>query len=321
AHSSTEPSKDGLPGLAHESEYYERVLAEEAASAPVLDLAPEVEAAKEAVKGRVRAFVDANGTRHTFATSSDPALGKVVLVTDAPRDVVSGLVGADAEHVVVIEDSVTDTSRKYDSAPFWGGAGTRFYQDDPCSTGYAVKNATSTRFMVTVGHCYGMNQSVWVENAPDFVQNSPEHLGKVVQRGLPTQDIALIGGKTYAGRIYSGGTDSATSRAVATAADPVANVYSYCHSGRTTGEQCGHGVIDLKAQFCSTSGCKEPVAKYKGGVLHNGGDSGGPFFSKFNDGSVAIGGHVIGRDTGAGYVEMWSRTKAKYGVTIVTAAG
>ncbi|MBB5959669.1 hypothetical protein FHS29_006290 [Saccharothrix tamanrassetensis] len=325
ARSSTEPAKDELPGLAYESEYYERVLAEEAASAPVFEVAPEVTAAKKSIQARVQAFVDANGTRYTFATSSDPTLGKVVLVTDAPRDVVSGLVGADAEHVNVIGNGVTDTSRKYDTAPFWGGAGLKFPGEVPCSSGYVVQDGAAKRYMVTVAHCYHVvNQSVWVEQAPAFAQNVPEHVGWVLKQGLATgHDIALIGGKTYTGRIYSGGTNSTTSRAVATASDPLENVWTYCHSGRTTGEQCGHGVVDLDAQFCSSSGCKQPVAKFKGGTLNDGGDSGAPFYSRFADGSVAIRGHVIGRDFGvdqAGYAEKYSRVKAKYGVSIVPGA-
>ncbi|GAA0231250.1 hypothetical protein GCM10010492_32350 [Saccharothrix mutabilis subsp. mutabilis] len=305
--------------LPHDSAYYERALAEEAANAPVLEERPEVAAANEAVRARVHEQLAA-GSRHSFTTFTDPTIGKAVLLTDAPREVVATLVGEHADHVTVIADPVLNTaSRKYDSAPFYGGAGIQYYNDPPCTTGYAVKTALAKKFLVTAGHCYDNGQSVWVENSPNNTQNTPEHLGSVSLDGYPAHDMALIGGKTYSGNIYVGGTNSTTSVPVATASNPIKGVYTYCHSGRSTGEQCGHGVVSLDAEVCNYGEtCRKPVAAFKGGVLNTGGDSGAPFYTKFQDSSVAIRGHVIAANSTYGFAETWGRVQAKYNVSIVT---
>lgn len=307
------------PAPAFDSEHYQRLLA---AEPPAEDFAvsPEVAAAKEAIQARVREFVSTRDTAHSFASFADPTTDKVVLSTDAPREVVAELVGSYGDLVHHTEEPVLDSNtRKYDTEPFWGGAGVKYPQAAPCTTGYAVRNAALKEFMVTAGHCFFNGQGVWVENTAGFVVGNDAYVGVVSGKALPTHDMALIGGQDYDGHIYVGGVNSSLGLPVTAAADPAKDVWTYCHSGRTTGEKCGHGVVDLAAEVCNTSGCKKPVAAYKGGTLHDGGDSGGPFFSKFADNSVAIRGHVIARTAEYGYVEMWSRVKAKYGVSIVTA--
>ncbi len=307
------------PTPAHDSAYYERLLASEA-PADDFRVSPDVAVAEDAIQSRISAFVATRGARYSFASFADPTVDKVVLNTDAPGDVVSDLVSGFADQVTVNADPVVDSnSRKYDTEPFWGGAGVKYPGSSPCSTGYVVKNAAAKRFMVTAGHCFSSGVGVWVENTASFVVGSDAYVGVVSDRGLPSHDMELIGGQGYDGHIYVGGVDSSLGLPVVSAADPSMNVWTYCHSGRTTGEKCGHGVINLDAIVCNTSGCKKPVAAYKGGTLHDGGDSGGPFYSRFPDNSVAIRGHVIARSTQYGYVEMWSRVKARYNVSIVTA--
>ena len=57
-------------------------------------------------------------------------------------------------------------------------------------------------------------------------------------------DMELVGGRSYAGRVYTGGVTSTTSRGVANAGAAYEGYTKYCHSGRTTGENCGHTAQD-----------------------------------------------------------------------------
>jgi hypothetical protein len=94
---------------------------------------------------------------------------------------------------------------------------------------------------------------------------------------------------------------------------------NYCHSGRTTGERCGHTVRSTTAQVCTETGCKSPVISYTGGVIQQGGDSGGAFYALSGDGtSVFIRGHVIAGSSTTGFVEPWTVTQPTYNVSIVT---
>ena len=92
---------------------------------------------------------------------------------------------------------------------------------------------------------------------------------------------------------------------------------NYCHSGRTTGEQCGHTATSTTAQVCTTTGCKSPVIAYTGGTIQQGGDSGGAFYAKDASGAW-IRGHVIASNSTTGYVELWTKVASTYGVSILT---
>ena len=50
---------------------------------------------------------------------------------------------------------------------------------------------------------------------------------------------------------------------------------NYCHSGRTTGEHCGHAATSATATVCTSSGCRTNVIRFTGGVMIQPGDSGG----------------------------------------------
>ncbi|MCA1675688.1 MAG: S1 family peptidase, partial [Actinobacteria bacterium] len=256
----------------------ERFLRAEAAAAgqSAARANPGASRALAAVQARIADHARANGNRQSFASFLDPATGKIVIETDAPADEVAKLAGAEAGLVEVRPGAVTDAySRKSDVAPFWGGAGVTLTKGTPwCSTGFTVKKSTGVRFMTTAGHCFSNGANVVTENGGVA-------MGTVSDRGpLPPYDMELIGGKSYGASIYLGGVDSSSSGPVVAAADPVVNFNGYCHSGRTTGEQCGHTVTSVTAQVCTQTGCKSPVIAFTGGVLPQGGDSGSPFYYK-----------------------------------------
>ncbi len=281
-------------------------------NAPVTSQA--VTAASSAIQTRIVDYVKSRGTKYTFGSYADPTSGKVVIETDAPADVVSSLVGAHGDVVDVREHAVSDNFSRRDDVPsFWGGAGiTLTAPSARCSSGYTVQNSAGTRFQVTAGHCFTNGQTAVTELGGLVV-------GTVSGNGLPSQDMELISGQSYSPFIYLGGVDSGTGAHVASAGDPVVGFADYCHSGRTTGENCGHTATSVTATVCTSSGCKSPVIAFTGGVLPQGGDSGSPFYvASVSAPDKHIRGHVIAGGGGTAYAELWSRVSTRFGVTIVT---
>lgn len=283
---------------------------------------PASRAALAAVQARIARYVARQGTDHTFGTYADPATGDVVVESDAPRSVLGPLVslegvkGARGVAVRTLARPVKDAwHRRDDVAPYYGGGGLSA-SGALCSAGYAVKNAAGTRFMVTAGHCYADGTQVRTESGANVV-------GTVSGRALASLghgpvDMELLGGSSYSGRVFTGGVTSTSSAPVVAAGNAVAGYNAYCHSGRTTGEQCGHTATSTTAQVCTASGCKSPVIAYTGGVIQQGGDSGGAFYAKDSNGGIWIRGHVIASSSTTGYVERWDKVASRYAVSIVT---
>ncbi|GAA4460282.1 hypothetical protein [Phytohabitans houttuyneae] len=276
-----------------------------------------------ALQNRIAGWVADHGTAYSFGSYLDPRTGRIVLDTDAPADVVSsltGLAGAGAAERQVAGQALVRRAatkdvfhRRDDSPPFYGGGG--LYQGGGlCSSGFAVQNSAGTRFAVTAGHCYANGATVLTESGRYTY-------GTVSNRRLPTvtghaQDMELIGGQSYAGRVFTGGVTSSSSVPVVSAGGAVVGFTNYCHSGRTTGEQCGHTATSTTAQVCTATGCKSPVIAYTGGTIQQGGDSGGSFYVKDASGAW-IRGHVIASSSTTGYVTPWTVLAPAYGVSIV----
>jgi hypothetical protein len=218
-------------------------------------------------------------------------------------------------HLQLRRATPTDTfNRRDDTPPYWGGAGLSA-QGFLCSAGYAVQNSVGTRFMVTAGHCFSSGATVRTESGANVV-------GTVSNRHLPTvtgdaKDMELVGGQSYAGRIYTGGVSSTSSIPVVAAGTAFVGYTNYCHSGRTTGENCGHTANSITAQVCTQSGCKSPVIAFTGGTMIQGGDSGGTFYAKDSSGAW-IRGNVIASDGTTGWAEPWTVISPTLGVSIVT---
>jgi hypothetical protein len=277
-----------------------------------------------AIQTRIARYVATQGTKYTFGSYLDSTTGKIVLDTDAPADLVSSLTNlsgaataqrATASQVEVRRKTTTDAfHRRDDTPPFWGGGGLSA-SGSLCSSGYAVRNSAGTAFSVTAGHCYANGASVRTESGARVY-------GTVSNRRLPTitghaSDMELMGGQSYSGRVFTGGVTSTTSIPVVSAGGAVVGYNAYCHSGRTTGEQCGHTANSITAQVCTQTGCKSPVIAYTGGTIQQGGDSGGAFYAKDSSGAW-IRGHVIAGNSTTGYVEPWTVVASSLGVSIVT---
>jgi hypothetical protein len=303
---------DGKPDSNGKQAGTSRIAPDEAVGKAALAVSPAVAQASVSIQSRIVDFVQVHGTKYTWGSFANPVTGKVVVETDAPSEVVSSLVSTFGGMVELRKTTISDNfSRRSDTPPFWGGAGvTHLPGTFWCSTGYAVQNGSGVRSMVTAGHCFANGTTV-------FSENGGLVMGTVSGNGLPSQDMELIGGQSYAGRHYTGGVDSSTSNAVVGAGDSFPGFADYCHSGRTTGENCGHTSLSNDALVCTSSGCKSPVTSFNGGVSPQGGDSGSPFYVKSGTDSW-IRGHVIAGDGVTSYAEKWSRVAARYGVAIVT---
>jgi hypothetical protein len=274
------------------------------------------------VQARVSEFVDKNGTKFTFGMYSDPRDGHVVLDTDAPADIVDPLINAGDDKylasvkVEVRQEVTTDVfQRRDDISPFWGGAGL-LASGAICSTGYPVQDAAGNRWMVTAGHCYANGTSVNTES-------NLHNVGTVTGRTLASLgggpiDVEFLAGRSYAGRVYTGGVTSSTSRPIVAAGQAFVGFNTSCHSGRTTGEQCGHTATSTTAMVCTATGCKFPVIAYTGGVVQQGGDSGGAFYAKDANGGAWIRGHVIAGNSTTGFVEPFTQVISRFAVSVVT---
>lgn len=266
-------------------------------------------AALSSIQDRIANRVRSVGGQHSYASYLDPASGKIVIETDAPAGVVASLTGAEAALVEVRAGTVTDTARKTDTAPFYGGAGIKS-SGGICSSGFTVKKPNGVRYLTTAGHCATNGTAITTE-----LGNLA--MGTVSERGLPSFDMELIGGKTYSPYIFVGGVNSTTANKVVAAGDPSVGFNAYCHSGRTTGEQCSHTATSVTAQVCTSSGCKSPVIAFTGGTLPQGGDSGSPFYAKSGT-SIYARGTIIAVGSTTAYAEKWSRMASRLNVSIVT---
>lgn len=275
------------------------------------------------IQRRIAKYVADRGTIHTFASHLDSDTGRIVLESDAPASVIAELTSMsdpgqrrEVSRAQVRRSAISDAWHRRDDIPaFWGGAGIT-NSGGICSSGYAARNSWGTVFSVTAGHCFA-------NGANALVESGLRSYGTVSGRRLPTvtghpMDMELLGGQSYAGRVYTGGVFSTTSRPVTAAGAAFEGYNNYCHSGRTTGENCGHTATDTNAQVCTQTGCKSPVIAFTGGTMIQGGDSGGAFYAIDSQGRAWIRGNVIATNGSTGWAQPWTTVASQYGVSIVT---
>lgn len=284
-----------------------------------------VSSALEMMQKKIMEYVSTEGTKYSFGSFVDPDSGRIVLSTDAPAEIVAKLIdlpGATDEQRQAAKDTrveqVTTTdlwNRRDDVQSFWGAAG---ITDGAfiCSSGYAVRDSSGRRFMTTAGHCFADGATVMVESGA-------RTYGTVSNRHLPSvnggwADMELVGGQSYSPALYTAGVTSTTHRRVVSAGDACFLCGRYCHSGRTTGENCDHTAIWLSGLVCTESGCMFPTTVFTGGNLPQRGDSGGAFYGMDNYGNAWIRGNVIAGGGPFAYAEPWSMISSTMGVSIVT---
>jgi hypothetical protein len=268
---------------------------------------------REQIAGRE---FSAEAGKFTYSSHLDLQTGRVVLQTDAPASVTERLVKEHGEDIdLQAGKPIEDLFHRRDDIPsFWGGAAIR--SGGTCSTGFTVRKPSGARFITTAAHCFAVGATVRTPTGT-FV-------GNVTQRGTlnsiffwNNRDVELIGGSSYAGRVYTGGVVSTTSRGIVGAGDAVEGFTGYCSSGQTSGEQCNQKVTSTNAIVCTQTGCKWPILKYTGGPARPG-DSGGSFYLPSGSSQAFARGSVIAGDGTTSFAEKWSRMSSSMGVSIVT---
>jgi hypothetical protein len=254
--------------------------------------------------------------KFSYASHLDLQTGRVILKTDAPASVTERLVKEHPE--IELQDSkpLSDLWNRRDDIPsFWGGASITG-PGGTCSAGFTVRKPSGARFMTTAAHCWAVGSTVRTPTGT-FV-------GTVAQRGTlgsiffwDNRDVELIGGSSYAPRVYTGGVFSTSSRGIIGAGNPVSGFTGYCSSGQTSGEQCGQHVNSTGAIVCTGTGCKWPVVEYVGGPARPG-DSGGSFYLPSGSTSAFARAAVIAGDGTTSYAEPWGRISSAMGVSIAT---
>ena len=279
---------------------------------------PASKAAVATVQARVADYVAKHGTKYTFGTYADPATGAVVMDTNAPASLVAQLTNLSANKatasvkVKVNKTTTKDTFNRRDDVPAFYGGGGLSAEGFLCSTGYAVQDSVGNRWMVTAGHCFSNGASVKTESGANVE-------GTVTARTLASLgggpiDVEFLAGKSYSGRIFTGGVTSSSSIPVVGSGSAVVGYNDYCHSGRTTGENCGHTATSITGQVCTATGCKSPVIVFTGGNMIQGGDSGGTFYAKTST-QAWVRGHVIASGGGTGYAEPYTEITRRWAVT------
>ena len=275
-----------------------------------------------AMQRKIERKAEQDGGDNSYASYIDATTGEIVLITDASEtdvEEIKNLPDAadkkEAEKAKVVTATIEDVwHRRDDIPPFWGGGGIAA-GGGICSSGYAAKKSNGTIVSVTAGHC-------WANGTAVTTESGNQAYGTVSDRHLPsfngsTMDVELVGGKSYAGRVFTGGVTSMTSIPVVAAGAATAGYTDYCHSGRTTGQSCGHTASSTNSQVCTSTGCKAPVIVFSGGTMIQPGDSGGTFYS--TDGTSAwIRGNTIASGGGMGFAMPWTTIAPALGLTIVT---
>ncbi|MYC31724.1 MAG: hypothetical protein F4X64_00915 [Chloroflexi bacterium] len=149
-----------------------------------------------------------------------------------------------------------------------------------CTSGFAVENASGTKGITTAGHCYDTQHydGYWVPYEDGTFQKSHDVQWHTV-RDYTVKNKIKVGSGTRS--ITS--TKSRSSQAVGN---------YVCKYGKVTGYTCGN-IVDKSFQFEDNGrfDCDDPgncqwkatwIRVHNDGVnLSEGGDSGGPWFSKY----------------------------------------
>lgn len=264
-----------------------------------------------------------------------PRLGKVAVLTDAPRSEFADLLALYGSKIEWVGRSISFLSRHADASPHWGGA----EMDGPdagslydCTSGFSVTTSGGLSRMVTASHCFNLGDAVTSPASNTF--------GTVVRReNFPTQDFELVGGSgaTMDGRIYCKYSATSTCPVWSTGANPnFSNLY--CFSGATSWEQCQQDLIDDDFLAChNPPACTltTPHLQWFDGPVGYGacpGDSGSPWYRYYLGDLVQIVGLTsLGEDWDGNitaclqlaqwsWAEKWTKIRDAYNVTIKTAS-
>ncbi len=198
-------------------------------------------------------------------------------------------ISSDVPVTVVHEEPMTPTSRKNDSPPWRGGAGTwNQTAGTICTSGFGVRNAANARFVLSAEHC-GQSGHRIADRAGEFIGT--------VGATRDDHDISIIPTSNTTNQMYVGGGDSNTVVPVTGWGHVFVGQY-LCQSGVTSAEATGGPVCDLRVIFFWQDAEDLVEAEQtQGQPAARGGDSGGSVYSAGSGGVVANG--TVTRAAGA----------------------
>ncbi|MFH8615353.1 hypothetical protein ACH4E8_09795 [Streptomyces sp. NPDC017979] len=286
-------------------------------SAAVLPVPPGATRELSRLQKRIAAHVAAGGGAYTFTSHLDRTTGRIVLESDAPQDVVIAVTGRRATASLptpavapVQNRTVNQFHRRNDDSPFKGGAGIRAAgATGPCTAGFALRNGAGNVYSTSSASCSTTGARVSTESGVS------SHGTVIFQQ--PAVDVAVIAGRPYGGRIYTGNPVSTTTIPVVSAGDALVGDSNHCYSGRTSGEVCGGQVVSVNGQFCGGQSCWGPLLVVRGGALPQPGDQGAPFYTKDAAGAHARG-QVFASNGSLCFVTPWRRLSDALGLSIHT---
>lgn len=224
-------------------------------------------------------------------------------VTEAMRTALATRYGADqvAIYLSPTSELPTTASRDNDSNPYFGGSAI-----SNCTNGFSWNNG-SAEYMLTAGHCTAASGQSWLEPSGTRVGTTTtwdtwkpgSGSVKVAGQNYHVGDaslIAMYGANTSAGRIYTGGKTSSTSRAVGSSG-PAQKNKKYCTGGRNKGVLCNWKITQVRANVKindhgTTVWGRNLFRGTKRGWCIYGGDSGGPVYTTRGDGKIVAKGTI-----------------------------
>jgi hypothetical protein len=253
---------------------------------------------------------DTSATNVNFVSLFDARKGKVVIASESNPAYFQYFQDHFPGEVEFVRGHLDLQSRLNDSPAHWGGAQLNLNGSKQCSSGFSVRKS-GTAYMMTAQHCYSSGQTVYGGTGLNW---------GTIQYVASSADVELIGGSTYGGSIYVGGA-TGTGHAVHGASDPV-SWNTYCVSGVTTYEHCGHTYAGLTGAVGVNGHTYTGFAEFTGGTQTQGGDSGAPWYFYDPQGLIYVAGVHTGLVTIGGITYMiatpWSKAASSLGVSIIT---
>ena len=167
----------------------------------------------------------------------------------------------------------TTGTRNDDNLPWWGGARIVRDGDYDCTSGFSIYNSAGANFMLTAGHCGGIN--TWWQTTDNY-NTGGNLLGREINRDTGG-DTAII--QVYANNpsIYDKGWDSTLGEQVL-GARSATDGQSLCTEGATSGVRCAGTVRNTGLTVTLSNGetANNEVYATSSGQINAGGDSGGP---------------------------------------------
>ena len=239
------------------------------------------------------AYVDAPNNR---------VLVKASEVTRELREALAARYGADRVALYLVPgmaEPVLKANRQDDSSPFYGGA-----LFDTCTTGFGWVHEGKS-YILSAGHCTSLNTTASNPNGTMgtvTADNWNNSTGSVKWNGQSyySGDVATIkmgSGRASSHRVYRGGTNSSSSRAVTDKwRGRSGNGDKYCVSGQRTGEMCGWKVTSthVTVRYSGNRLLRNATEGRRNGACTRDGDSGAPIYTIRSDGGVAAKGVLSG---------------------------